>query len=109
MSSNEEEVTSYFVLISYLATIGLIILWVFVILSSFFASFGTSQQSEVDRSAVIERLKPVETVAVVGDEKDAASDETPKEEAVAATDEKPEVDAAAIDGNAISSLRWMLL
>ncbi len=103
MSSNKEDVVSYFVLIPYLASIGMIILWVFIILSSFFASFGAQEKNVMDRSAVIERLKPIEIVAVKGDEKEAASNEAQKEETIAVTDEKPEMDAAAIDGGAIST------
>ena len=68
MSSNEENVSSYFVLIPFLSVLALIILWVFIILSSFFASFGAPEQNVMDRSAVIERLKAVEVVAVKGEE-----------------------------------------
>ncbi len=96
MSSNEENVTSYFVLIPFLSVLALIILWVFIILSSFFASFGAPEQNVMDRSAVIERLKAVEVVAVKGEDVVAAEAASTAESA-----EAPAADAGEIDGNAI--------
>ncbi len=99
MSSNEENVTSYFVLIPVLGTMAMIVLWVFIILGSFFASFGAPEQSTMNRSAVIERLKPIEVVAVKGEEKQTASTDAGKESAPAV--EAPAADAGVIDANAI--------
>lgn len=96
MSSNEENVTSYFVLIPFLSVLALIILWVFIILSSFFASFGAPEQNVMDRSAVIERLKAVEVVAVKGEDVVAAEAASTAESA-----EAPAADAGEIDANAI--------
>lgn len=97
MSSNEENVTSYFVLIPFLSVLALIILWVFIILSSFFASFGAPEQNVMDRSAVIERLKAVEVVAVKGEEVVVAAEAA----SVAESAEAPAADAGEIDANAI--------
>ena len=99
MSSNEENVTSYFVLIPFLGVLALIILWVFIILGSFFASFGAPEQNVMDRSAVIERLKAVEVVAVKGEEVVAAADAASSADSV----EAPAADAGEIDGNAIAT------
>lgn len=99
MSSNEEKATSYFVIIPFLGTLALIILWVFIILASFFASFGATEQSVMDRSAVVERLKAIEVVAVKGDEKEAAATDAAAAPA-AETSEAP-ADAGEIDANAI--------
>ncbi|MCW8930991.1 MAG: c-type cytochrome [Gammaproteobacteria bacterium] len=101
MSSNEENVTSYFVLIPFIGTIALIILWVFIILGSFFASFGATEQNMMDRSAVIERLKAVETVAVKGDAVDSAAENATAPAPDAAT--APTADAGEIDGSAITT------
>ncbi len=99
MSSNEKNVTSYFVLIPVLGTMALIVLWVFIILGSFFASFGAPEQNTVNRSAVIERLKPIESVAIKGEEKGAVSTDTQTGSAPAV--DTVEAPAGAIDANAI--------
>jgi cytochrome c5 len=96
MSSNEENVTSYVVLIPFLGVMALIVLWIFVILTSFFASFGATEENMMDRTAVIERLQPVEVVAVKSTDVvvvDAVS--TPE------STEAPAAEAGEIDGNAI--------
>ncbi len=99
MSSNEKNVTSYFILIPVLGTMAMIVLWVFIILGAFFASFGAPEQNVMNRSAVIERLKSIEVVAVKGEEKEVASADAEKQSTPAA--EAPAVDAGAIDANAI--------
>ncbi len=94
MSSSEKNTTSYFIMIPFLGTLALIILWVLIILSSFFASFGTTEENAMDRSAVIERLKAIEVVAVKGDDKMVATDTTSAPVSETA-------DTGEIDGNAI--------
>ena len=69
----------------------------FIILSSFFASFGAPEQNVMDRSAVIERLKAVEVVAVKGKEVVVAADAASSADSI----ETPAADAGEIDGNAI--------
>lgn len=96
MSSNKKNVTSYFVLIPALGALAVIVLWMIIILGAFFASFGASEQNVMDRSAVLERLKTVEVVAVAGDEKASVSQAEQPTEAAA-----PAVDAGEIDGKAI--------
>ncbi len=95
MSNNEENVLMEYVKqISLLAALALIIIWVLVILVSFFASFGAHH--EVDPDAVNNRLKAIEVVAVVGGDASAAAETSsePAKEAVTA-------DIGPIDGEAI--------
>lgn len=101
MSDNEENVfMEYVKLMSLLGAGALMILWVLIILVSFFSSFGVpEQQNVIDRSAVLERLKAVEVVVVKGDEQKtevaapAAMAETPAEATPAAAGD---IDASAI-------------
>ena len=93
MSNNKEEdvFMSYVYQMFYLGSLALVILWVIVILSTFFASFGASDTNATDQQAIAERLKAIEVVAVV---------EAPEPAAAAAEAAQP-VDASAIDGEAI--------
>lgn len=89
--SNEDDVfMDYVKQISFLGAIALVILWVLVILSAFFSSFGATAMNAAEQSAINERLKAIEVVAVK---------ETPKPAAQAAA--VPAADASAIDANAI--------
>ncbi len=95
MSNNEENVLMEYVKqISLLAALALIVIWVLVILVSFFASFGAHH--EVDPDAVNNRLKAIEVVAVVGGDASAAA-ETSSE----AAKETVTADTGPIDGEAI--------
>lgn len=97
MSDNEENVFfAYVKQISLLGAIALMVLWILIILGAFFSSFGAPEQSATDRSAVLERLKAIEVVAIKG-EGDKAGTAAAKvvEEAV------PEVAAGDIDASAI--------
>jgi len=68
MSNKEENVFMIYVkLMSFLMALALVVLWIVIILSAFFASFGSSDQNSQDRTAVLERLQAVEVVAVKGD------------------------------------------
>ena len=98
MSDNEENGFMVYVkLMSFLMALALIIVWIFIILGAFFSSFGDSGQQDInDRSAVLERLKAVEVLAVQGEAKSAAkAQESAVPEKVA-----PEA-AGEIDGKAI--------
>jgi len=105
MSDNEENVfMEYVKLLSLLSAGALMVLWVLVILVSFFSSFGEPEQNVMDRSAVLERLKAVEVVAVKGEARETEA-AAPSTVAVA---EKPTAEAAPaaageIDGNAIAT------
>ena len=104
MSSNEENKTNYLTQISILAFVAIMTLWVLIILGSFIASFGESEQntaSEMNRSAVAERLKAIEVVNIKGEQKEAAADTAPAAEAVAQATEEPAAAAGEIDANAI--------
>jgi len=92
MSNNKEEdvFMSYVYQMFYLGSLALVILWVIVILSTFFASFGASDMNAADQQAIAERLKAIEVVAVI----------EATEPAAAAEAAQP-VDASAIDGEAI--------
>ncbi len=96
MSNNKENVFMVYVkLMSFLMALALIVLWIVIILSAFFASFGTPDQNAQNRTAVLERLQAVEVVAVKGGAN--------KEEAVAvpAVEKTVPVAAGEIDGKAI--------
>ncbi len=82
MSDNKEQdlFMDYVNPIVFLGILALLILWIAVILSSFFASFGA--KNENDAQAISERLKPIEVVSVVG--APAGGAEAAKEEAKAA-------------------------
>jgi len=91
--SNEDDVFMEYVKeISFLGAIGIIILWMVIILSSFFASFGANHANAMDAKAIDERLKAIEVVAVK---------EAPKSAAAKAGAEESATTVAAIDGNAI--------
>lgn len=91
MSTNDDVFMSYVKEMGFLGVIGLIILWVAIILSSFFASFGSSDASSMKAEAINERLKAIEIVAIK---------EAPKAVTETAAAESG-ADAAAIDANAI--------
>jgi len=106
MSDNEENGFMIYVkLMSFLMALALVIVWVFIILGAFFSSFGDSGLQNVnDRSAVLERLKAVEVVAVQGVEKSAAKAQKSADSASAAPEKAapaPEAAAGEIDGKAI--------
>ena len=105
MSSNEENKTNYLTQISILAFVAIMTIWVLIILGSFIASFGESEQnttSEVNRSAVAERLKAIEVVNIKGEQKEAAAaDAAPAAETAAQAKEEPAAAAGEIDANAI--------
>ncbi|MCU7940273.1 MAG: c-type cytochrome [gamma proteobacterium symbiont of Bathyaustriella thionipta] len=87
---------------SFLSALALIILWVLIILVAFFSSFGAPEQSVIDRSAVLERLKAIEVVAVKGEaQKAGAAAEDSTAKAVEAS--APEAAAGEIDGGAITT------
>ncbi len=89
MSDNKEQdlFMDYVNTIVFLGILALLILWVAVILSSFFASFGARNMD--DPAAVSERLKPIEVISVAGAPAAGAKKETVK------------VKAGPVDGSAI--------
>ncbi len=91
MSDNKEQdlFMDYVNSIVFLGILALLILWVAVILSSFFASFGA--KNENDAQAVSERLKQIEVVSVAG--APAGGAEKAKEE--------PKAAAGPVDGSAV--------
>ena len=91
MSDNKEQdlFMDYVNSIVFLGILALLILWIAVILSSFFASFGA--KSENDAQAINERLKPIAVVSVAG---------APAEGAKAAKEE-PKAAAGPVDGSAV--------
>ncbi|WP_198262774.1 c-type cytochrome [sulfur-oxidizing endosymbiont of Gigantopelta aegis] len=98
MSSSEEvKATSYFLLFPLLGSITLVVIWVFIILTSFAASFGTPTANAMDRTAVIERLKPIEVVALV----EAKASVAVAPEKAAESDDMSNIDTSGIDANAI--------
>lgn len=91
--NNEDDVfMAYVKEIAWLGVIGILILWVVIILSSFVASFGAGDVNAMDSKAIDERLKAIEVVTVKEAPKPAAA-ETGAEGAATA--------AVAIDANAI--------
>jgi cytochrome c5 len=96
VSNNEESVLmSYVKLMSFLGVLALVVLWVIIILQAFFTSFGVSNPQGMSSQAITERLRAIEVVAVVGEQK-------PVVEAipVAASEASP-VEMADIDASAI--------
>ncbi len=91
MSDNQEQdlFMDYVNSIVFLGILALLILWIAVILSSFFASFGA--KNENDAQAVNERLKPIAVVSVAG--APAGGAEAAKEE--------PKAAAGPVDGSAV--------
>lgn len=90
MSDNEEDIfMSYVKQMSLLGSLALVILWVITILLSFALSFGAGDSDATNQSAINERLKAIEVVAVKG---------APKAVAEAAA---PAAAAGTIDGSAI--------
>ena len=91
MSDNKEQdlFMDYVNSIVFLGILALLILWIAVILSSFFASFGA--KNENDAQAVNERLKPIAVVSVAG--APAGGAEAAKEE--------PKAAAGPVDGSAV--------
>jgi cytochrome c5 len=99
MSSSEEKATSYFLLFPLLGSITLVVMWVFIILTSFSASFGAPEANAMVRTAVVERLKPIEVVALVEVKAPVAA----APEKAADSDDMSAIDTTGIDGNAITT------
>ena len=96
MSDSEENVFMIYVkLMSFLMALALIVLWILIILSSFFASFGASDQDSQNRAAVLQRLQAVEVVVVKGEAKQVEG-AAPAAEKAAAPETAGEIDAKAI-------------
>lgn len=92
MSDNKEQdlFMEYVNSIVFLGILALLILWVAVILSSFFASFGAKDVN--DPTAVSERLKAIEVVSVAG---------APAGGVKTAAKEEPKAEAGPVDGSKI--------
>jgi len=101
MSDSEENVfIAYVKKISLLGSIALIVLWVLIILGNFFSSFGAPEQNAIDRSAVLDRLKAIEVVAIKGEGEKAGTAEAASGAKVV-EETAPEVAAGDIDASAI--------
>lgn len=101
MSNNEDDVfMGYVKQISFLGMLALIVLWVIIILTAFFSSFGAADKNAADQNAIAERLQAIEVVAI----KEAAAPEpvaTATETPVAADTDAGADTTSEIDGNAI--------